>query len=392
MAAGLLFGSTMVLRRKFDAEAALAAIEEHRAGAVVAVPVMLQRILQLPPETRARYDTGSLRMVISAAAPLGADLANRFMDAFGDMLYDIYGTTEAGLAALATPADLRAAPGTVGRPPYGTTVRVLGADRAEVVTGQPGHLFVGGGSVFDGYSDGRTKETVGNLINTGDLAHFDDDGRLFIDGREDDMIVSGGENVFPQEVEDVLASHPAVAEVAVIGVPDSEFGQRLAAYVVQRPPAGASAAELKEHVKANLEPFKAPREIVFLDELPRNSRRQGDAAIARRRGSQEQPARAAVGRGRCAAARVMMVREWLRPTPIAGSGLPSRRATAGSRARSVLPRRARGWRWVRKPSKLASARGTYGRRWRTSPKSRSRGRMRSGRRPDPRGSRSQTAA
>ena len=140
----------MVLRRKFDAEAALAAIEEHRAGAVVAVPVMLQRILQLPPETRARYDTGSLRMVISAAAPLGADLASRFMDAFGDMLYDIYGTTEAGLAALATPADLRAAPGSVGRPPYGTTVRVLGADRAEVETGQPGHLFVGGGSVFDG--------------------------------------------------------------------------------------------------------------------------------------------------------------------------------------------------------------------------------------------------
>jgi acyl-CoA synthetase (AMP-forming)/AMP-acid ligase II len=270
LALGLALGSTIAVRRKFSPEAVLASIERDRISTLVAVPVMLQRIVELPVDTRARYETGSLRLAVSAAAPLEADLATRFMDAFGDVLYDVYGTTEVGLGTLATPADLRAAPGTVGKPMSGTTVKVLGDDHAEVPRGKTGHVFVGGGFAFEGYSDSGTRETLDGMINTGDLGHLDGEGRLFIDGREDDMIVSGGENVFPLEVEAVLRRHPAVADVAVVGVDDPEFGQRLAAYVVRRANRKASETELKKHVTANVERFKAPREILFIDELPRN--------------------------------------------------------------------------------------------------------------------------
>ena len=292
LALGLFLGSTIVVRRKFDAEAALAAIEEHEITMAVAVPVMLQRMVQLPESVRRRHDTGSLRTVVSAAAPLGRDLSTAFMDLFGDVLYDIYGTTETGFGALATPADLRAAPGTVGHPPYGTTVKILDERRAEVPVGRTGHVFVGGALLFEGYSGGGgAKETVDGLMNTGDLGHLDADGRLFIDGREDDMIVSGAENVFPQEVEDVLGAHPAVADVAVVGVEDAQFGQRLRAFVVVRAGADISEDELKAHVRTKLERYKVPREVVFVEELPRNavgkvlhsrlaSRSGGEAAVS----------------------------------------------------------------------------------------------------------------
>ena len=270
LALGLFLGSTIVLRRRYDAEQALATVETHRIRTLVAVPVMLQRIMELPEDARLRYDTSSLRTVISAAAPLGAGLGLAFMDSFGDVLCDVYGTTEAGLGALATPADLRAAPGTVGRPLFGTALKILADDHSEVACGATGHVFVGSGFAFEGYSDGRGAEIVAGLVNTGDLGHLDREGRLFIDGREDDMIVSGGENVFPREVEDVLRTHPAVADVAVVGVEDARFGQRLAAFVVQDPSSRADQGELKAHVKANLEGFKAPRDIVFVTELPRN--------------------------------------------------------------------------------------------------------------------------
>ena len=125
--------------------------------------------------------------------------------------------------------------------------------------------------LFEGYTGGGTKDVVGGLMATGDVGHFDEGGRLFVEGRDDEMIVSGGENVFPQEVEDPLARHEAVAEAAVIGVDDEEFGQRLRAFVVLEDGAEAGEDELKDHVKANLARYKVPREIVFLDELPRNA-------------------------------------------------------------------------------------------------------------------------
>jgi acyl-CoA synthetase (AMP-forming)/AMP-acid ligase II len=270
LALGLFLGSTIILRRRFEAEALLAAIEEHRIASLVVVPVMLQRMLKVRDGAPSEYRTASLRWVLSAGAPLGGELSAAFMDAFGDVLFNAYGSTEGGFGAIATPADLRVAPGTVGCPPFGTTLKILDEHRNEAPPGRTGHVFIGGEMVFEGYSGGGRKETVDGLMNTGDLGHLDGDGRLFIDGREDDMIVSGGENVFPQEVEDVLLRHDAVADAAVVGVEDVEFGQRLRAFVVRRAGAEATEEELKGHVKSNLERYKVPRDVVFVDELPRN--------------------------------------------------------------------------------------------------------------------------
>ncbi len=269
---GLMLGTTVVLRRRFEPEAVLEAIERHRVNALVAVPAMLDRILRCPPEAFERRDTSSLRAVVSGASALSASTSTGIMDAFGDVLYNLYGSTETGFGAIAGPADLRASPGTVGRAPFGTTLKVLDAERREAGPGEVGHVFIGGRLVFEGYSgDEAPKETVGGLMNTGDLGHFDPAGRLLIDGREDDMIVSGGENVFPQEVSDVLGRHGGVADAAVVGVDDEEFGQRLRAYVVAAPGAEPTAEELRAHVKQHLPRFQVPRDVVFVEEIPRTA-------------------------------------------------------------------------------------------------------------------------
>jgi acyl-CoA synthetase (AMP-forming)/AMP-acid ligase II len=265
----LFLGSPLVLRPRFDAPTVLADVEATRAGAIVAVPVMLRRLLDLGPNAIAEYDLRSLRAVISGASQLGAPLAERFIERFGPVLCDAYGSSEVGIATIATSADLLAAPGTVGRPCLGSTIRILDDRHRVVPTGTTGRIFAGGGLVFGGYSDGSSKTVVDGRMSTGDLGHLDTAGRLFVDGREDDMIVSGGENVYPVEVEQCLAAHPAVAEAVVAGVPDDEFGQRLIAYVVLHSP--ATEDELLTHVKANLARYKTPRQIVVLDEFPRNA-------------------------------------------------------------------------------------------------------------------------
>jgi fatty-acyl-CoA synthase len=264
----LFIGAPVVLRRRFDAAAALADVAAHRVTHMVGVPVMLQRLLDV--RAAERTDTSSLRAVGSAAAPLSPQLASDFMDTFGELLFNLYGSTETGFASIAGPADLRAAPGTVGRAPRGITLKVLDERRREAPAGQVGHVFIGSGLVFDGYTGGGTREVVDGLMNTGDLGHLDAAGRLFVDGREDDMIVSGGENVFPQEVADALAEHQDVADVAVLGVPDAEFGQRLRAFVVRTTGATVTAEDLVAHLRARLARYKLPREVHFLDEIPRN--------------------------------------------------------------------------------------------------------------------------
>jgi fatty-acyl-CoA synthase len=268
---GLMLGSTLVMRRRFDPEATLAAIAEHRVSTLVVVPVMMQRILALPEPVRAAYDTSSLRTVASAGSALPPAVSSGFMDAFGEVVYNLYGSTETGFGGVAGPGDLRESPGTVGKPPYGTRLAILGEDRRELPAGEVGHVFLGGPLVFEGYSgDEDDKEMVDGLMNTGDLGHLDSSGRLHIDGREDDMIVSGGENVFPQEVADVLGRHEGVGDVAVLGVEDEEFGQRLRAYVVPAPGAEPSEEELQAHVKEHLARYQVPREVVFVDDVPRN--------------------------------------------------------------------------------------------------------------------------
>jgi acyl-CoA synthetase (AMP-forming)/AMP-acid ligase II len=263
--------STIVLRRRFDPEDTLRAVQESRAQVLGAVPVMIQRILRLPDETLASYDLSSLRITSLSGSVLPGELAIEWMDRFGDTIYNLYGSTEVAYATVATPKDLRAAPGTAGRPPRGTVVRLYDESEREVPRGEVGRIFVGNEMSFEGYTGGGGKEVIDGLLCSGDVGHLDSAGRLFIDGRDDEMIVSGGENVFPREVEDLLAGHEGVVEAAVIGVSDEEFGQRLKAFVVVAENADASEDELKAHVKANLASYKAPREVEFLDELPRNA-------------------------------------------------------------------------------------------------------------------------
>jgi acyl-CoA synthetase (AMP-forming)/AMP-acid ligase II len=267
----LPLSSTIVLRRRFDPEETLRAVAEHRASALAVVPVMLQRILELPLETIKRYDTHALKIISLSGSALPGELAIRAMDTFGDVLYNLYGSTEVAWATIATPTDLRAAPGTAGKPPLGTVVKLLDQEGHEVRHGDPGRIFVANEMVFDGYTEGGTKEIVDALMSTGDTGHFDEDGRLFVDGRDDEMIVSGGENVFPREVEDLLADHPEIEEAAVIGVQDAEFGQRLKAFVVTRNGSQLSEEDIKRYVKESLARYKVPREVVFLDQLPRNA-------------------------------------------------------------------------------------------------------------------------
>ena len=264
-------GSPIVIRRRFDAEATLAAVAAHRAEVLLAVPTMLGRIMDLPTTARRRHDCSSLRMIVSGAAPLPPELGSAVMDEFGEILYNGYASTEVGAGTLATPRDLRRAPGTVGRPVAGVTVRILDDEGLELPVGHTGRIFVGSPMLFDGYSGGGGKEVIDGLMSTGDVGHFDRGGRLFIDGRDDDMILSGGENVFPQEVEETLLAHDGVEDAAVFGVKDPDFGQRLVAFVVRRPEVTVSGEELKLHVKTQLARHKVPREITFVDELPRTS-------------------------------------------------------------------------------------------------------------------------
>jgi acyl-CoA synthetase (AMP-forming)/AMP-acid ligase II len=263
--------STMVLRRRFDPEATLAAMERTRADVLGAVPVMVQRILGLPKEVLDRYKLPSLRVVSLSGSALPGELALEWMDRFGDSIYNLYGSTEVAYATVATPADLRAAPGTAGRPPRGTVVKLLDDQGQEVPRGEVGRIFVGNEMRMEGYTGGGNKESIDGLLSSGDVGHIDEGGRLFVDGRDDEMIVSGGENVFPREVEDCLADLAGIREVAVIGVEDSDFGQRLAAFVVLEDGTSLSEADLGAHVKANLASYKTPREVEFMDELPRNA-------------------------------------------------------------------------------------------------------------------------
>jgi fatty-acyl-CoA synthase len=265
-------GSKVVMRRKFSPEETLRGVAEHRCTALVLVPTMLQRIVDLPKEAREKYDTSSLRIIFVAGSALSPDLGNRANEAFGPVVHNLYGSTEVAVATVATPADWVQAPGTVGRAPVGCKVALYDEKNRKITEPNvTGRVFVGSGLSFGGYTDGRHKEIVDGLLSSGDVGHFDDAGLLFIDGRDDEMIVSGGENVFPIEVENLLVEREDVLEAAVIGVEDPEFGQRLKAFVVRADGADLDVDTVREYVKANLARYKVPRDVEFLDELPRNA-------------------------------------------------------------------------------------------------------------------------
>jgi acyl-CoA synthetase (AMP-forming)/AMP-acid ligase II len=263
--------TTIVLKRRFDPEATLSLTAQHECTALVVVPVMLQRILELDDEVLQRYDLSRVKAVPVSGSALPPAVSGRWMDLFGDNLYNLYGSTEVAWATIATPEDLRAAPGTAGKPPRGTVVRLYDEAARLVAPGETGRIFVGNELAFEGYTGGGSKDVIDGLLSSGDVGHLDEAGRLFIDGRDDDMIVSGGENVFPGEVEDLLAGHDAIAEAAVFGVEDAEFGERLKAVVVVRDGHEVGAEEIKGFVKSNLAGYKVPRDVEFVAELPRTS-------------------------------------------------------------------------------------------------------------------------
>ena len=267
----MVLGSTLVLRRQFDPEQTMASVAEHRASAMIVVPIMLRRILDMGPQAIADHDLSTLRIVFVGGSQLGAALAIRAIEALGPVVYNMYGSTEVAYATIAMPADLAAEPGCVGGVVPGSVVKVFTADQREAPPGTPGRICVGNVLAFEGYTGGGTKESIQGLMATGDVGHFDRAGRLFIDGRDDEMIVSGGENVFPGEVEEALAHHPDILDVAVIGVGDEEFGQRLRSFIVLRPGASLTERDVKEYVRNRLARFKIPRDVLFVDALPRNA-------------------------------------------------------------------------------------------------------------------------
>ncbi|MEU4692676.1 AMP-binding protein [Actinoplanes sp. NPDC023714] len=263
----LALRATILLHRRFDAAGVHGHIARGEVDALIAVPVMLQQLMDLEAEE----EVEGLRVAAVSGSALPGGLATRFMDRYGDGLYNLYGSTEASWVSIATPADLRAAPDTAGRPPFGTTVKVLGDDDVEVPAGTVGRLFVTNEMIFEGYTNAADSGKRNGLLSTGDLGHVDEHGRVFVDGREDDMIVSGGENVYPGEVEGLLSDLPQVREAAVIGVPDDEYGQRLAAYLVLRDGATLDPEAVREHVRRHRARFCVPRDVVFLESLPRNA-------------------------------------------------------------------------------------------------------------------------
>jgi fatty-acyl-CoA synthase len=266
----MFLGSTLVLRRRFKATTVLDDIEKHKVTAVVVVPVMLSRMLDALEKMQTKPDLSSLRIVFVSGSQLGAELAVRALKDLGPVVYNMYGSTEIAFATIAGPKDLQLNPATVGPKVAGVKVKIFDDNGNELPPGQVGRIFVGTTFPFGGYTGGGGKQIIDGLLSSGDVGYFDEHGLLYVSGRDDEMIVSGGENVFPAEVEDLISGHPDVVEAAAIGVDDKEWGARLRAFVVKKPDSDIDEETIKRYVRDHLARYKVPREVVFLDELPRN--------------------------------------------------------------------------------------------------------------------------
>ncbi|MEZ0340431.1 long-chain-fatty-acid--CoA ligase FadD2 [Mycobacterium sp. pV006] len=266
----MMLGTTLVLRRRFKPAHVLADIEKHRVTAIVVVPVMLSRMLDELEKTTPKPDLSSLRIVFVSGSQLGAELATRALKDLGPVVYNLYGSTEVAFATIAGPQHLSKNPATVGPVVKGMKVKILDDNGKELPRGEVGRIFVGNFFPFEGYTGGGHKQIIDGLMSSGDVGYFDEDGLLYVSGRDDEMIVSGGENVFPAEIEDLISGHPEVVEATALGVDDKEWGQRLRAFVVKAEGATITEDDIKTYVRENLARYKVPREVVFLDELPRN--------------------------------------------------------------------------------------------------------------------------
>ncbi|MGO9152743.1 long-chain-fatty-acid--CoA ligase FadD2 [Mycobacterium sp.] len=266
----MFLGSTLVLRRKFKPPLVLEDIEKHKVTAMVVVPVMLSRLLDAIEKMDKKPDLSSLKIIFVSGSQLGAELASRALKDFGPVIYNMYGSTEIAFATIAGPKDLELNAATVGPVVKGVKVKILDDNGNELPQGDVGRIFVGNAFPFEGYTGGGHKQIIDGLMSSGDVGYFDEHGLLYVSGRDDEMIVSGGENVFPAEVEDLISGHPDVVEATAIGVDDKEWGHRLRAFVVKKDGAGVDEDGIKHYVRDHLARYKVPREVVFLDELPRN--------------------------------------------------------------------------------------------------------------------------
>ncbi len=268
-----LLGGSVVVLPEFRPELFLEAVQRYRVTTTALVPTMIHRLVELGADRIRSYDTSSLRAIFSGGAPLQAALAIGAMNVLGDKLYNFYGSTETGLVTVAGPDDLRASPGTIGRAIPGAEIRLVDEQGREVEGGGVGELYARSSQLVDGYHndpDATRQSMLDGFFSVGDLARRDRRGCYHIEGRKRDMIISGGVNVYPAEVEAALHDHPAVADAAVVGVPDQEWGERVRAFVVLRPGAAATDDDLRAHCRARLAGPKVPRDYVLLDELPRN--------------------------------------------------------------------------------------------------------------------------
>jgi fatty-acyl-CoA synthase len=266
----MFLGSTLLLRRRFKPPLVLEDIEKHKATALVVVPVMLSRILAALEKMDEKPDLSSLRIVFVSGSALGADLAERGLKDLGPVIYNMYGSTEIAFATIAEPKHLEFNSSTAGPVVKGVKVKIFDDNGKELPQGEVGRIFVGTSFPFEGYTGGGNKQIIDGLLSSGDVGYFDERGLLYISGRDDEMIVSGGENVFPAEVEDLISGHPDVVEATAIGVEDQEWGHRLRAFVVKKQEASLDEDTVKHYVRDHLARYKVPREVIFLDELPRN--------------------------------------------------------------------------------------------------------------------------
>jgi fatty-acyl-CoA synthase len=266
----MFLGSTLVLRRKFKPPLVLEDIEKHKVTAMVVVPVMLSRILDAIEKMDSRPDLSSLKIVFISGSQLGAELAGRALKDLGPVIYNMYGSTEIAFATIAGPKDMERNAATVGPVVKGVKVKILDDNGNELPQGEVGRIFVGNAFPFEGYTGGGNKQIIDGLLSSGDVGYFDEHDLLYVSGRDDEMIVSGGENVFPAEVEDLISGHPDVVEATAIGVDDKDWGHRLRAFVVKKQDASVDEDTIKVYVRDHLARYKVPREVIFLEELPRN--------------------------------------------------------------------------------------------------------------------------
>ena len=273
--AAMRLGSTAVVMERFDAEQFLQLVNHHSVTHSQVVPTMFVRMLALPEDVRSQYDLSSLEAIIHAAAPCPVDIKHRMIEWLGPILYEYYGATESNGSTFVDSEDWLAHPGTVGQPALGSLVCILDDDGNQMPTGEVGLVYLKGRSSFEYYGD-RDKTLAARgadgFSTVGDLGYLDDEGYLFLTDRRSDMIISGGVNIYPQEAENVLVSHPDVFDVAVIGVPDPEMGQQVKA-VVQlvegRSADSAQAEEIVQYCRERLAHFKCPRSVDFVEEVPR---------------------------------------------------------------------------------------------------------------------------